>query len=115
MSNNKYEFVQASVEDNKNGTVTVTAKVPACNPRKNIPMIRYDADDAFAFAQKVFGENLGAMVGSNTVLENRRYPDRLHGEWVFELNKPSSTTTSKPKTATRRRRTRRTTKKSTAQ
>ena len=99
---NKYEYVTVTTSEEGN-TVSVTATLPAYDPRKGIPMIRYDGNDAYAYALEKYGKQLGNLKSSNVVLENRRYPDRLTASWEFHLErlqniKPRKRTTPRRRT-----------------
>ena len=101
---NKYEYVTATTSE-EGDTVSVTATLPAYDPLKGIPMIRYDGNDAYAYALEKYGKQLGNLKSSNVVLENRRYPDKLTAKWEFSLDRPPRAKLNKPATSRRRRRT----------
>ena len=84
---NKNEYVKIEMAES-DGCVTISATLPAINPRRNVPPIRYDLTDARSLAAEKYGNRLLASVGQSPVLENRLRTNVLEGDFVFELTPP---------------------------
>lgn len=105
MDNNLQEYAEIAFKGTGN-TVTMTVRIPAVNPRKNVPPLVFNRNDALVFAQNKYGKREVSVVSGPT-LENRPRTNLLEGEYVLQLApQPTSTRrtrSTKTKTTTTRK------------
>ena len=103
MDNNLEKYTKITFKGTGN-KVTMTVEIPEINPRKNIPPLVFNKNDALAFAQNKYGKRTVSVISGPT-LENRTRTNLLEGEYHLQLapqpapaRRPRTTKTKTTKT-----------------
>tara|TARA_Y100001958_G_C21089957_1_gene443372 strand:+ start:156 stop:476 length:321 start_codon:yes stop_codon:yes gene_type:complete len=103
MDNELAKYIDISINESNN-VATVTVKLQAENPRKNVPSLFFGVEEARKVAASKYGARLGTVVESCT-LQNGLHGLPLEGSFSFQLT-PKATKRTK---TTKSRRTTKTT------
>jgi len=88
-------YADITFDESGGNTIKMTVSIPAQNPRKRVPPLIFNVNDALTVATNKYGARVVEVNGSD-VLENRPRTNVLNGTYLIELV-PSRKKTTRPR------------------